>query len=196
MKTKILQVLLCVSIPFVMNAQQAAKKSNCGCSFSSVNQVGLTEGSAGASFQVQSINGFRYKTWFAGVGLGLDHYRYRTIPLFFDVRKDLFKNKLNTPFVYGDIGINMPWVDEDKQQETWWGTNKYKNGLYYDAGVGYKLNVGKNRGLLFSAGFSLKKFQEVRYYEVVCVTAPCPQLEGERFNFSLKRISLKAGLQL
>jgi hypothetical protein len=198
MKKRLLQVLLCVSIPFMMHAQQTAKKaSNCGCSFSSINQVGLTEGSAGSSFQIQTINGMRFRTWFAGAGVGLDHYRYRSIPVFFDLRKDLFRNKSNTPFVYGDIGVNIPWVDENKQAEIWWGTNSYQNGLYYDAGIGYKLNIGKGRGILFSGGYSMKKFTETRYQQIVCITSPCPpDDEGERFNFTLKRITIKAGIQL
>jgi hypothetical protein len=194
MKKRLL-ILLCLGIPFMMNAQQAAKKaSGCGCSFSSINQVGLAEGSAGSSFQLQSVNGLQYRTWFAGIGVGLDHYRYRSIPLFFDVRKELFKNKVNTPFLYGDIGTNIPWIPEGKEEEIW-GNRNYDNGLYYDAGVGYKLNLGKKRAMLFSGGYSVKKFGEKRYYDIACIMAPCPQPE-ERFNFTLKRVSLKVGIQL
>lgn len=194
MKKILLPALIGVCLPLLLPAQQpAAKNTGCGCSFSSINQVGLTEGKAGTSFLVQSINGLRYRTWFAGVGVGLDHYRYRTVPLFFDVRKDLFGKKHNTPFIYADIGTNFAWLS-DKQQENFWGTNEYSNGLYYDAGLGYKLNVGKGRGLLFSGGFSLKKFRETRHYSVVCITAPCPE-SYERFDFTLRRVSVKAAIQ-
>jgi hypothetical protein len=193
MKTTLLPLLLFIVLPFMLNAQNAKKtRSNCGCSFSSINQAGVMEGSAGSSFHVQTINGIRYKSWFTGLGVGLDHYRYRTIPVFFDVRKDLL-NKVNTPFLFGDVGVHVPWLDD--KNKTWWGDSEFNRGLYYDAGVGYKLNIGKSRALLFSGGFSLKKMRETRFIPVMCITAPCPD-QREYYDFSLKRFSLKAGLQL
>jgi len=183
-------LLLCSGLPLMMHAQKT--KPGCGCRFSSINQVGLLEGSNGHSMQLQTINGLRYKTWFTGIGVGLDYYRFRTIPLFIDVRKDLF-NKLNTPFFYGDAGIHLPWVLD--KEKNWWGEADYNRGFYYDAGFGYNFNLGKNGALLFSGGISLKKIRETRHYEVVCVTFPCPA-QSERYDFTLRRFSLKAGLRL
>ena len=40
--------------------------------FHSINNVGLLEGQTGSAFQLQSINGMQYQSWFAGIGLGLD----------------------------------------------------------------------------------------------------------------------------
>jgi hypothetical protein len=179
----------------IANAQhkEKKKKSGCGCSFNSILQVGMLEGSAGSSWQVQSINGVRFGKLSAGIGIGLDKYRFRTLPVFFDLRTDLSK-KPNTAFVYGDIGVNVPWVI--KPNDGFWGTKKYDRGIYYDAGAGYKLFVGKGRGLIFSAGYSMKKIRETQYMFTICDFGPCPALEGERFDFTLKRFSLKAGLQL
>jgi hypothetical protein len=179
----------------IASAQQAEKKkkSGCGCSFNSILQVGMLEGSAGSSFQVQSINGFRFGRVSTGIGIGLDKYRLRSLPVFFDLRTDLSK-KPNTAFVFGDIGINYPWVV--KGNNGFWGTRKYDRGIYYDAGAGYKFNVGKSRSLIFSAGYSMKKMRETQYMPAICDFGPCPALEGERFDFTLKRFSLKAGLQL
>jgi hypothetical protein len=179
----------------VVNAQQKDKKKKpgCGCSFNSILQVGMLEGSAGSSWQVQSINGVRFGKLSTGIGIGLDKYRFRSLPVFFDVRTDLSK-KPNTAFVYGDIGLNVPWVV--KANDNFWGTKTYDRGIYYDAGAGYKLIVGKNRGLIFSAGYSMKKMRETKYFFTICDFGPCPALEGERFDFTLKRFSLKAGLQL
>jgi hypothetical protein len=187
-------LLALIGIPFLLQAQQPAKKSNCGCSFSSINQFGLLEGSSRTSYQLQTINGLRYRGWFAGVGVGLDRYRFTTVPLFVDIRRELFR-KPSTPFLYGDIGIHLPWV-RDKEQ-AWWGSqhSDYNRGLYYDVGAGYSLGIGKKRSLLFSGGISLKKIRETRNYEVVCITFPCPE-QSEQYNFSLKRFSLKAGIQL
>ena len=194
-KTFLQALLLCACLPLMVHAQDAKKKSKagCDCRFSSINQVGLLEGDNGSSFNLQTINGISYKTWFTGVGIGLDYYRFRTIPLFLDVRKDLTK-KVNRPFVYGDIGVHLPWV-RGNAGEWWRGDPEYNNGLYYDAGIGYSLDIGKKRSLLFSGGFSLKKMRETRNYEVVCVTFPCPE-QSEHYDFTLKRVSIKAGLRL
>src|SRR5687768_4020311 len=56
--------------------------------FTSINQAGVTWGGSGQTLQLQSINGIFYKTFSAGVGVGLDYYWQRTIPLFIDLRKD------------------------------------------------------------------------------------------------------------
>lgn len=188
-------VITFILASFVANAQQTAqkKKSGCGCSFNSILQAGMLEGSAGSSFQVQSINGLRFGKLSTGIGIGLDKYRFRSLPVFFDVRTDLSK-KPNTAFVFGNIGVNYPWVI--KPNDGFWGTKKYDKGIYYDAGAGYKFIVGKNRGLIFSAGYSMKKMRETQYMFTICDFGPCPALEGERFDFTLKRFSLKAGLQL
>src|SRR5262245_27408802 len=94
-------------------AQQAkenrAAKKNCGCSFNSLAQLGILEGEAGTAFQLQTINGIQFKTWSAGIGVGLDYYKYRSIPLFLDLRKYIL-NKPRTPFLYADGGIHFAWV--------------------------------------------------------------------------------------
>ncbi|HVY74956.1 MAG TPA: hypothetical protein VG890_09015, partial [Puia sp.] len=69
--------------------------------FHSINQVGLLEGESGSSWQLQTVNGMSYKSWFAGIGVGLDYYRLRGIPLFLDLRKT-FGHSRNKPFVYAD----------------------------------------------------------------------------------------------
>src|SRR5579862_3368717 len=71
--------------------------------FNSINSVGLLEGETGSAFQLQTINGAQYKSWFAGMGLGLDFYRIRSIPLFADIRKEFGKGN-NKLLVYADIG--------------------------------------------------------------------------------------------
>lgn len=195
MKNKILTALLAgIVFPMVMNAQGPEKKSSgCGCSFSSVNQVGVLEGETGSALQLQTINGIRYNKWFAGIGVGLDHYRVRSVPVFIDVRRNLF-SRSNSPFAYGNFGVNIPWAEDKNKMQ--WGSNSFHSGLYYDAGIGYRFGLGKKTGLVFSGGFSLKQMREYRSSEVVCFRAPCPEAETDRYHFSLKRFSFKAGIQL
>ena len=67
--------------------------------FGSQNYAGITEGESGTGLQLQTINGFRYKTWFTGVGTGIDYYFQRSIPLFLSVSKFLAPGKLPLYFV-------------------------------------------------------------------------------------------------
>ncbi len=52
--------------------------------FNSLNMFGVAAGESRPSGLFQTVNGVRYKNWFAGIGAGLDYYSYRTIPVFFE----------------------------------------------------------------------------------------------------------------
>src|SRR5262245_10910836 len=80
--------------------------------FSSQNYVGLLEGEQGSKFQLQTINGIKYKTWFAGLGTGIDWYYRRSVPAFMSLNKDfLIRGKRNF-FIATDVGANFPWLVE------------------------------------------------------------------------------------
>jgi hypothetical protein len=177
---------------FGQEKQQAAKsKANCACGFQSLVQGGLLEGNSGPSWNLQTINGAYYKTWFVGVGLGLDYYMMRTIPLFIDVRKDLFR-KRRTPFLYADAGIQFDWLRA--REKPAWGTGEYNRGLYYDFGLGYKVGFGNRDALLFSAGYSMKTLREERTIMQQCFQAPCNTIK-EYYNYTFSRIGIKVGWQ-
>src|SRR5688572_9219460 len=110
MKIKLLFLVVLTGCVFRTSAQEANQeqpvKKGCGCSFSSINQIGGLYGSKGTYFQLQTINGIRYKTWFAGIGAGIDLYTRGGFPVFLDVRKDIFE-KRSTPFLYADAGIHL-----------------------------------------------------------------------------------------
>jgi hypothetical protein len=172
-------------------AQQ--KESKSPWHFHSINNIGLLEGETGSAFQLQSINGAQYKSWFGGAGIGIDYYRFRTIPLFFDLRKEFGKNS-NKVFVYADLGIGFSWLT-DNQKMTYQIDDRYSNGFYSDLGLGYKVAIGKNNGLLISLGYSYKKMTETytsvySYYPFTDFTQPD---QTERINFSLNRLSIKLG---
>jgi hypothetical protein len=166
-------------------------KKNCSCGFSSINQFGITTGENNNSVLLQSINGFRYKTWFIGVGVGLDTYYAKTVPLFLDLRKNLFL-KPTTPFLYVDGGLQV--MGEKRTQKGDWLTKKYDPGPYYDMGVGYQIGLRNKSAILMSAGYSLKHLSYENYSEVVCIRAPCPN-DRSYYNFRLNRLSFKVGYQ-
>lgn len=195
MKRIALLSVYCFGVFLHVPAQTGEKLSNRKAShigFQSLNQLGLLEGEKGSAFQLQTINGIKYQSWFAGAGIGIDYYKFRTIPLFFDLRKDL-QAKDRTAFIFGDIGINFPWVKTD-DQELWLGKTEYSNGLYYEMGMGYKITIRKNDALLLSAGYSFKQVTEKRYGVLYCpFIGPCQQGLIEKLDYGLKRVNFKLG---
>lgn len=192
---KILLVVFFTGIVCITSAQEAKQgqpaKQGCSCSFSSINQVGVLNGSKGAYFQLQTINGVRYKTWFAGVGAGIDYYTRRGFPVFLDVRKDIF-DKRSTPFLYADAGIHLVYKQKEKLSQ--WYQNTYSNGFYGDAGIGYKLGFRSAGGLLVSAGYSYKNINRKYEYITTCPTARCYEDYFTYKNY-YHRLSLKLGWQ-
>ena len=182
--------LLVISISTRAQQEKVGKNTKCGCAFNSINQVGLVMGEKEEAFQLQTVNGLRYKTWMVGIGTGIDGYRYRSIPLFFQLRKE-FNLRTNAIFIYNDIGLNYPWLKSDQKA---WNAGDYKEGVYYDGGLGYKLRL-RNQALVFSSGFSLKEFSENRS------TFDCPFVgfckeNKDLYKYSLKRLSFKIGVHL
>ena len=154
--------------------------------FYSVNSFGTMAGDNGSALTVQSINGLRYKTFSAGIGIGIDNYLTRTIPLFLDIRKDLL-NRPQTPFVYIDGGTHFPWTGTQKT----WATIETHPGFYYDLGIGYRFPLEQN-SLMLSIGYSMKSYTEDVTTPTFC--SSCPPHE-EHFQYNFRRISLKAGVR-
>jgi len=118
--------------------------------------------------------------------------------LFLDVRKYLW-DKTSTPFVYADGGYHFLMDNTDKK----WGTiTKYKGGLYYDVGFGYKLTLKAKQALLLSTGYSFKELTENQYsdlslVDIVWANGWNGRRDGfiEGYKYRLNRWSFKVGLQ-
>lgn len=164
-------------------------KKRCSCSFSSINQVGVLTGERSLYMLIQTINGIQYKTWFAGLGAGIDYYTSRGYPLFIDVRKEIF-NKPYTPFLYADAGIHIADINNEKSEQF---ETIFNNGFYYDAGAGYKIGLTKKGGLLLSAGFSYK-YVTRRVTSKYCYPLGCLE-NSNLYTSRLNRLSLKLGWQ-
>jgi hypothetical protein len=176
-------VLLCVQA----SAQTKAFR------FQSGVQFGLLEGEGGSAFQVQTVNGFQHKTWFGGLGVGLDYYHTRTIPFFLSLRK-AFGSGTKSPFVYANGGYNFPWL---RDQDKIWVEADAEGGLFYDAGIGYQLPVMKSSALFFSAGFSQKNFS-IRHMDRWIGIWPMPPSTPPPtrvLDYNLRRLSIQAGLR-
>jgi hypothetical protein len=179
--------------------QTGAAKKSCSCGFNSINLAGVAAGAKNPGFTIQTVNGFRYKTWFAGAGIGLDGYEQLTYPIFLDIRKDLWiREKYAIPFVYADGGYSF-MVDKTRDKLNSFQINKYTGGLYYDIGLGLRIPMKKNQAFLLSAGQSMKKmeveeYQNLALVDMVCFSGACDGYKGT-YRYRLNRLSLKLGFQ-
>jgi hypothetical protein len=194
-KRLLLLSIICTGSILITSAQvekQVQPQKGCSCSFSSINQAGILAGTRGAYYQLQTINGIKYKTWFAGVGVGVDPYFRTGYPVFFDLRKDFF-NKSATPFVYADVGAHI--VKDKNDQVNQWYENIYRNGAYTDAGIGYKFSIlSKFQGVI-SAGYSYKNVERKNRYLVSnCTSGRCYD-NYETYKDYLHRGTIKLGFQ-
>ena len=172
-----------------------AQKKEAAYKFHSINNLSLLNGDNEVSAGLQSVNGIQKKNWFAGVGVGLDYYIHRSVPLFADVRYEFGEGK-NKFFAYADGGINFHWIKEfyndfpDPFIDWNAGySNKYYNGLYTDAGLGYVVNMKKNGALVLSLGHSHKSLKRIETYKDWRTQDWIKDIYRYRFN----RIALKVG---
>ena len=187
MKKNIFWIHVFILFQFVSIGKDKLKPS-----LTSLNQLGVTWGATGEALQLQTINGVSYKTYSAGIGIGLDYYWERTVPLFVDLRKNIFSKK-QTPFVYADLGINIPWVKTDKGIA--WFKSDYDIGSYVDVGLGYKVPINKKLFVNLSFGYSQKKLHETRVNEVIIFDLPYgANNTQEEYDYTFRTFSLKAGL--
>jgi hypothetical protein len=158
----------------------------------SVSNVGLLNGSYGASVALQVILGASYKKSFVGVGAGIDYYRFRTVPVFADFRQYFGQGKRNV-FVYGQIGYNFDWVTEKNlQNEAFFGGYNFNGGLYYDMGLGYKIDFGTHDALLLSLGYNVKELRNKEGNDICPLIGPC-YMSTNTIDYKLPRLVIKAG---
>jgi hypothetical protein len=186
-------ILFFLLSPLMVIAQKD-RENNRGWKFHSINQAGLLQGQAGSAFQFQTINGFQHRSWFGGVGLGLDYYRFRGIPLFLDVRK-AFGKSANRFFIYADGGIHFSWVTDKQKNSILYVTPKnFSSGFYTDAGTGYAIRIDKKNSLLFSAGYTFKSMKATVFDTRPLAWDGAPFTDI--YHYALHRIVIKVGWAL
>jgi hypothetical protein len=141
-------VLSCISLLLAEPARSQAPAKQCW-QFHSLNQFGLLQGESTNVLQLQTVNGWEKKNFFAGIGVALDYYQYKSIPLFLDLRQS-FGSEKNRVFLYGDAGPHFVWVHQPRQYNY---TTTYATGFYSDAGLGYRRNFKTGMALPHIAAF-------------------------------------------
>ena len=183
---KILFFILLVSA-HVVNAQKKAE-------FHSQNYAGVLEGEHGSKFQLQSINGMQWRTWFAGIGTGIDYYYFRSVPLFLSFNK--FLCSCNRSFFFSlDGGVNWVWDNNTENNINWSRNGDFAASPYWGTGIGYKIGLkNKKDAVLLNIGYSQKRAREFVNSVPFCRFPPCPELT-DVYRYRLNRLSLRVGWQ-
>lgn len=185
-------VFILIMAVMVQASMAQAKADKQKIILGSISNIGLINGSNGPSVSLQTILGASFMGSFAGVGAGLDYYRFRSIPLFFDLRHEFGKGHRNI-FVYGDIGYNYDWLsDKNKENNYLFSISNYKGGIYYDAGLGYKISFNRKDALLLSVGYSEKKIENEAGATFCPFAGPCSP-DMEKYSYTMRTLIIKAG---
>lgn len=153
---------------------------------------GVVVGQKNVSSVFQVVPGVSIKRFYAGTGIGLDDYRFRSIPLFADVRYHFGRREFG--FIYADAGYNFPF-DVSKTQEAFKTTDIYKGGFYSDFGLGLRFTSFGKHSFLFSGGYSIKNIKN-RVGHTFNWRLPGETPETfENFSFSMQRINAKLSWQ-
>ena len=185
------QFLLCLLLGQCLLSYAQHTTSSNKLRFRSTHQVGFQSGEAGTELQLQTINGIQYKTFSTGIGVGLDYYKERSVPLFLNVQKNLLQ-KPRTPFIYADGGYHFAWPKEKPEE---WMRTDVEGGLYYDLGIGYRFPAFKTGAVHISLGYSVKEVSEKVKRNIWISSLPMPE-DFQRFDYTLRRYSFKMGLTL
>jgi hypothetical protein len=175
---------------------QAAQAQEIKLKFTSINAIGILNGYGASPFAMETINGIRYKSLSTGIGVAVDNYAYRTIPLFIDVRKRFGKHGFQ-PFVFAEMGVSVP-LQTDALPKTLYGqpANDLKNGFYGEWGVGLQKQIAKSCAFFVSVGYSYKQFKYKNYQYYFPVSPDDNEPPYIKYNYSYNRIALRMGVQL
>lgn len=164
-----------------------------GVGFANLTQLGLATGRLDQALQVQMINGLRSRTWFAGLGAGLDNYYIPSFPLFADLRKHFGKGR-QTAFLYTDLGTSFPVKRKTADNGE---TRTDQGGWFWEAGLGYSLPVSRRLSIVLSGGYSQKSMVRETIQKVIVIDFPPYDRDGQQdiYHYRFSRLSLKMGLQ-
>jgi hypothetical protein len=164
-------------------------------------QVGLVNGDDHVSGSVLLSGGFANKNWQYGAGTGYDYYKFRSVPVYAEVKR-LFGANSNKIFIYTNAGWNIAFPLESQRyhySNWWWETtskSKFSNGIIAEGGAGVFLPNKKGKGFVLSLGYSTKTLKE-SWTEMIWDPVASLQISTPRSNkYTLNRTVLKVGFRI
>ncbi|MCE3281378.1 MAG: hypothetical protein K0Q66_115 [Chitinophagaceae bacterium] len=186
-------VLLIVAVLFVSLVTAQQKKF----SYKGNAEGGLVNGGYQTNAYISTSHGVTWNGWFVGLGAGIDYYRFRTIPVIAEFRKQLGKGD-NRAFVVAGTGVDIAWPTGAQQMEriTWWGEtpSNFRNGFVCKAGAGVVFNAHRKTSFTINAAWNYKSITE-KYSEFIWEPGPLPPAPTEKTAvYRLNRLSIGFGI--
>src|SRR5579875_1172016 len=97
---KFLFALFLMNVALIVRAQSKLR-------YTASIEAGIAKGSSDKDFLYFFSNGVSYRNIAAGIGVGIDEYAIRSVPLFFDAKKEFGKEHKIKPFIGGSAGFNF-----------------------------------------------------------------------------------------
>jgi len=160
--------------------------------YSSQISAGIIEGEQRTSFHIETLNGIKYRTWFGGVGTGLDYYYFRSIPVYLSAKKYLSPRN-HSFYLQGDGGLNFAWDESSIRSWNQVGSD-FKPGLYWNGSIGFATGLDRKNSFSFGVGYSHKFLKEIKEIAVECFNPPCENTY-EVYRYNLSRLMLRLGWQ-
>ena len=131
-----------------------------------------------SAFSFQTINGYKFNQYvFTGVGAGIDLYATQTFfPVIATLRGDFRKGKQFVPFYFTDFGYGF-----NGTKNTITGVS-YEGGTVFAAGLGLKIGLSNNAGVMISIGYRDQRYGTVQ--------------QNINLQNNYQRIALRAGFYL
>ena len=200
-KTWILPILLAFAL------QVSAQQKKAPGKWYLIPEAALLSGENATSSQLSIKGGIRKKDWNIGLGVALDKYEFRSIPVFIDTRKSI--TRWRHPLIaYLNTGINLPYIKDPQYRYDYFYVGNFipqgldmkshfDRGLYGEMGLGYALYNKKKRGLVVSAGYSVKTLTEKYTQLISAYNPPYSMIQVERrLDYRFNRFLVKLGYRL
>ncbi len=167
-------------IPGTSHAQAMKKKG-----WWTVASAGLGVGASDVRPLLQASGGIRLGQHFLGAGIGYDWYREPATPLFAEYRASFGKKQLM--FFYADAGY--AFVSDRNRPLTgiYHTTAVNRGGFYGEAGIGFKIPVGRSSGLLLSGGYNRRATEVRDGFTYPCLSPPCEE-EFRKYFYDYNRL--------
>lgn len=187
----IVVLILILSVPFISYSQE--DESTKSTHFYSIASGGYVFGESGVFPVAQASTGIVFKDFKLGIGGGYDGYRFKSFPIFADIRMDFGERKKFFGYVNG--GYHIPKGEETFDIWSYPGTEKWEGGFYADTGLGFRFKLGKKHNLLLSSSYNYKKIRHIKTYVYPCLVPPCPG-NAYTYDYGLNYISTRLSWEI
>ena len=157
-------------------------------------ETGFQFGANEPSGDLRLQGGIQKGSWLFGGGSGIDYYRFRSTPVYAQVRK-LFKFRGTTPFLMASAGYNFKNASDTVPD--WFTSRVYDRtgGYYGELGGGFVFRVFKKERLSLSVTKNIKQVKES--YDMDFWLGPGQTRSARSSNlYTMHRVVIRAAWQI